>query len=134
MTEIYEIKSRYAIVDSSLSQVSLDVSLPLYLVFSQAVAHRDQGQKGSRKNGFAPDPTQSSVDQSFSVNIKNTGTGVASDYVALLFASSTNAGPTPHPNKALVSYGRLHNIATGVTAQISELTRFSRQTASGELT
>lgn len=31
----------------------------------------------------------------------------ASDYVGLLFLSSDNAGPTPRPNKSLVSYLRL---------------------------
>ncbi|KAH8800178.1 glycosyl hydrolase family 3 C-terminal domain-containing protein, partial [Xylogone sp. PMI_703] len=35
-----------------------------------------------------------------------------SDYVGLLFISSHNAGPTPRPNKSLVSYMRLHNITT----------------------
>ena len=67
----------------------------------------------------APSPKDTYNFMSVSVNIKNTGTGAASDYVALLFASSTDAGPTPHPNKALVSYGRLHNIATGATSQIT---------------
>ncbi|KAJ5820055.1 glycoside hydrolase superfamily [Penicillium riverlandense] len=44
----------------------------------------------------------------------------ASDYVALLFLSSDNAGPAPRPNKSLVSYLRLHNIATR-REQISDL-------------
>lgn len=50
----------------------------------------------------------------FHASIKNTGK-VASDYVALLFVSS-NAGPAPHPNKELVSYTRLHGIASGRSA------------------
>lgn len=44
--------------------------------------------------------------------VKNVGPE-ASDYVNLLFLSSDNAGPTPRPNKSLVSYSRLHNIAPG---------------------
>lgn len=43
--------------------------------------------------------------------VKNVGRA-ASDYVGLLFLSSDNAGPTPRPNKSLVSYLRLHDIAT----------------------
>jgi len=51
----------------------------------------------------------------FSVNVKNTGK-VASDYVALLFVSGT-FGPSPHPNKELVSYTRLHSISPGKSSQ-----------------
>lgn len=40
---------------------------------------------------------------------------MASDYVALLF-SSGQYGPTPYPNKSLVTYTRLHNIAPGSTS------------------
>lgn len=43
-----------------------------------------------------------------------------SDYVSLLFLSSKDAGPTPRPNKSLVSYLRLHNIRSG-SEQISDL-------------
>ncbi|KAJ5610398.1 glycoside hydrolase superfamily [Penicillium lagena] len=43
--------------------------------------------------------------------VKNVGPE-ASDYVGLLFLSSNNAGPTPRPNKSLVSYLRLHDITT----------------------
>lgn len=47
---------------------------------------------------------------SFSANIKNTGHHT-SDYVALLFLSTTDAGPAPYPKKWLVSYSRAHDIA-----------------------
>ena len=67
----------------------------------------------------APSPKDTYNFMRVAVNVKNTGSNAASDYVALLFATSTNAGPTPHPNKALVSYGRLHNIASDATAQIT---------------
>jgi beta-D-xylosidase 4 len=40
---------------------------------------------------------------------------VASDYVALLFSSGQH-GPTPYPNKSLVTYTRLHSIASGSTS------------------
>lgn len=50
----------------------------------------------------------------FTVNVRNTGR-VTSDYVALLFVNSKN-GPAPHPNKELISYVRLHDIAPGRTA------------------
>ncbi|KAK5994331.1 putative exo-1,4-beta-xylosidase bxlB [Cladobotryum mycophilum] len=55
------------------------------------------------------------------VAVKNTGSvaNLASDYVALVFASTTNAGPSPYPNKELVSYGRLHKIGVGQTQQLS---------------
>jgi beta-D-xylosidase 4 len=47
------------------------------------------------------------------IDAKNTGGrgNLPSDYVGLLFISTTNGGPAPYPNKELVSYGRLHNIA-----------------------
>ncbi|KAJ6059373.1 glycoside hydrolase superfamily [Penicillium canescens] len=51
--------------------------------------------------------------------VKNVG-HEASDYVSLLFLSSDNAGPTPRPNKSLVSYLRLHNITSG-SEEVSDL-------------
>ncbi|KAF8452797.1 glycoside hydrolase family 3 protein [Boletus edulis BED1] len=47
------------------------------------------------------------------IDVTNTGK-VTSDYVALLFASG-QYGPTPYPNKSLVTYTRLHGIAPGST-------------------
>lgn len=44
--------------------------------------------------------------------VKNVGSEV-SDYVGLLFVSTEDAGPAPRPNRSLVSYTRLHDIATG---------------------
>ncbi|KAG5950580.1 hypothetical protein E4U53_004816 [Claviceps sorghi] len=60
--------------------------------------------------------------ETFSIKVENAGGlhDLASDYVGLLFLSSTNAGPAPHPNKQLVSYGRLRKIAPG-TSQMLEL-------------
>jgi len=53
------------------------------------------------------------------VTVRNTGR-TASDFVALLFVKG-NAGPAPHPNKALIGYARVHGVGAGAaaTAQIS---------------
>jgi beta-D-xylosidase 4 len=53
--------------------------------------------------------------------VKNTGgaANLASDYVGLLFLSSSDAGSAPRPNKQLVSYGRLHDIKVGSSQQLS---------------
>ena len=40
---------------------------------------------------------------------------LASDYVGLLFLSTTNAGPAPYPNKSLISYARAHGIPVNGT-------------------
>jgi beta-D-xylosidase 4 len=47
-------------------------------------------------------------------HVTNTGK-VASDYVAALYASSTN-GPAPHPKRELVAYQRVRSVAPGKTA------------------
>ncbi|KDR83517.1 hypothetical protein GALMADRAFT_649372 [Galerina marginata CBS 339.88] len=51
------------------------------------------------------------VFDTFNVVVKNTGK-VTSDYVALLFLSGSG-GPSPLPNKQLVSYTRLHQVKAG---------------------
>lgn len=43
-------------------------------------------------------------------HITNTGRRHTSDYTALLFLSSPNAGPAPRPLKRLVSYARAHDL------------------------
>jgi beta-D-xylosidase 4 len=50
----------------------------------------------------------------FSVAVHNSGK-VASDFVALLFVKTT-AGPTPFPNKELISYVRVKGVGAGQTA------------------
>jgi beta-D-xylosidase 4 len=52
-----------------------------------------------------------------SVRVRNTGKRT-SDYVGLLFLASKNAGPAPFPNKSLVSYARLHDIAPGTSRDL----------------
>lgn len=58
--------------------------------------------------GKATNPKDLAPFDTFEVEVQNTG-HVTSDYVALLFVSG-NGGPTPHPNKQLVAYTRLHDI------------------------
>ncbi|KAK6538495.1 hypothetical protein TWF694_010078 [Orbilia ellipsospora] len=70
-----------------------------------------------------------------SVTVSNTG-DITSDYVGLLFLSSNNAGPTPRPNKTLVSYARLHGISAGASSVLSlplTLGSIARANADGNL-
>ncbi len=55
------------------------------------------------------------------VDVSNVGgkANLASDYVGLLFLSSTNAGPAPRPIKQLVSYARAKNVQVGSTEQLT---------------
>jgi xylan 1,4-beta-xylosidase len=52
-----------------------------------------------------------------SVDIENTGS-ITSDYSALAFLGGSH-GPQPYPNKRLVAYDRLHDIAGGSSATAS---------------
>ena len=54
----------------------------------------------------------------YSVTVTNTGS-VASDYTAILFANTTNAGPAPYPNKWVVGFERLASIAPGASATLT---------------
>ncbi|KAF2101052.1 glycoside hydrolase family 3 protein [Rhizodiscina lignyota] len=49
------------------------------------------------------------------IDVENTGK-TASDYSAMLFASTKNAGPAPYPNKWLVGIDRLATIKPGKTS------------------
>lgn len=51
------------------------------------------------------------------VNVANKGS-LASDYVALLFLSTKNAGPAPYPIKTLAGYARAFSIAADATARV----------------
>ncbi|KAG6015667.1 hypothetical protein E4U43_004976 [Claviceps pusilla] len=68
----------------------------------------------------AAENKDSSHFETFSIDVKNTGgrAGLASDYVGLLFLSSTNGGPAPYPTKQLVSYGRLRQIKVGTSQRL----------------
>ena len=54
----------------------------------------------------------------YTVIVTNTGS-VASDYTAILFANTTNAGPAPYPNKWVVGFDRLASIAPGASATLT---------------
>ena len=54
----------------------------------------------------------------YTVTVTNTGS-VASDYTAILFAKTTNAGPAPYPNKWVVGFERLASIAPGASATLT---------------
>jgi beta-D-xylosidase 4 len=74
-----------------------------------------------------------------SVTVKNAGgpANVASDYVGLLFLSSSNAGPEPRPNKTLVSYSRAHDIPVDESQVLSlpvTLGSLARADENGDLT
>ncbi|KAH9943802.1 beta-xylosidase [Amylocystis lapponica] len=56
---------------------------------------------------------------SYTANVTNTGSSVASDYVSLLFLKG-EFGPYPYPNKALVAYSRLYAVAP-LTSQTTTL-------------
>lgn len=74
-----------------------------------------------------------------SITVNNTGgpANMASDYVGLLFLSSSNAGPEPRPNKTLVSYARAHDIPVGGSQVLSlpvNLGSLARADDNGDLT
>ena len=54
----------------------------------------------------------------YTVTVTNIGS-VASDYSAILFANTTDAGPAPYPNKWVVGFERLAMIAPGASAQLT---------------
>lgn len=58
--------------------------------------------------GKAGNDPDNAVFADLAITAKNQGgkASLASDYVALLFLNSGNAGPSPRPNKKLVSYAR----------------------------
>ena len=72
---------------------------------------------------------------SLPVRVKNTG-NATSDYVALAFVSSADAGPAPRPIKQLATYGRLRDIAGGTTAEATlswTLANLARHDAKGNM-
>ena len=54
----------------------------------------------------------------FTIDVINTG-NATSDYVALLFLKTTNAGPKPYPIKTLVGYTRASRIQPHETSQVN---------------
>lgn len=62
--------------------------------------------------------TEQSPIVKFSVDVKNVGS-TASEYSAMLFASTKNAGPAPYPNKWLVGFDRLSSISPGRSSTLT---------------
>ncbi|KAL4914623.1 glycosyl hydrolase family 3 C-terminal domain-containing protein [Aspergillus aurantiobrunneus] len=98
-----------------------------YTTFNVSWAKTDFGsfEIASLTDGDRPDLN---VVDTFSLAVTNTG-DVASDYVALVFASAPDAGPQPAPIKTLVGYTRASQIKPGemrkvdVEVTVAPLTR-----------
>ncbi|KAG0653115.1 Xylobiase bxlB [Hyphodiscus hymeniophilus] len=68
------------------------------------------------------------------VSIQNSGKAT-SDFVGLVFISTTNAGPSPYPIKTLASYGRAFNVTGGATVELElalQLRNVARTDTNGE--
>jgi len=70
--------------------------------------------------------------------VKNTGgpAKLPSDFVGLLYISTTNAGPSPYPIKSLISYDRVFNVTVNGTATLSfplTLAAITRVVANGSV-
>ncbi|KAM7216124.1 beta-xylosidase [Rhypophila decipiens] len=69
------------------------------------------------------------------VSVKNTGS-VTSDYVALVFVSSDDAGPAPRPIKQLAAYGRARDITGAGSKDVTlkwTLANLARHDAKGNM-
>lgn len=62
-------------------------------------------------------PADTAPFDTFTIHVRNTGK-TTSDYVALLFLSTRNAGPAPYPLKTLVAYTRARAIKPGETRAV----------------
>lgn len=65
-----------------------------------------------------PGPPDTAPFDTFTLDVTNTGK-VASDYVALVFLKTTDAGPKPYPIKTLVGFTRAAGIHPGETRQVA---------------
>ena len=54
----------------------------------------------------------------YTVTVTNIGS-ITSDYSAILFANTTNAGPAPYPNKWVVGFDRLASLAPGESKSLT---------------
>lgn len=84
--------------------------------------HHPHPQKGNSTTTSTTNSTTPTNDSTpfttLPLRIHNTGNTTTSDYVALLFLSSPDAGPLPRPKKSLVSYARLHDIEPGTSKEV----------------
>jgi beta-D-xylosidase 4 len=62
-------------------------------------------------------PADTALFDTFTLTVTNTGK-VMSDYVALVFLTTDNAGPTPYPIRTLVGYQRVKKIKPGETRKV----------------
>lgn len=62
-------------------------------------------------------PVDTAPFDTFTLAVTNTGE-VTSDYVALVFLTTDNAGPTPYPVRTLVGYQRVKQIQPGETRNV----------------
>lgn len=70
----------------------------------------------------ASDPVDRDTFVTVSLDITNVGEGATSstsDFVALLFLATTDAGPAPYPIKSLAAYGRAFDIAVNETSTLA---------------
>ncbi|GLA25712.1 hypothetical protein AnigIFM63326_002480 [Aspergillus niger] len=70
----------------------------------------------------------------FTANIKNTGK-LESDYTAMVFANTSDAGPAPYPKKWLVGWDRLGEVKVGETRELRvpvEVGSFARVNEDGD--
>ena len=63
------------------------------------------------------DHPDTAIFETFEIEVTNTGK-LKSDYVALLFMSTTNAGPAPYPIKTLVGYTRVTGLGAKKTQKV----------------
>ncbi|KAK4580133.1 hypothetical protein LTR86_000336 [Recurvomyces mirabilis] len=95
--------------------------------------HGGWGSSNAGSNTVINDATPFTT---ISASVKNTGKHV-SDYVGLLFLSSSNGGPAPRPIKTLVSYSRLHSLAIGGSQTLNlplTLGSLARANTNGDIT
>ncbi|KAF9774731.1 hypothetical protein IL306_007247 [Fusarium sp. DS 682] len=73
--------------------------------------------------------------ETLTVAVNNTSK-VTSDYVAIMFVSTKDGGPSPYPNKSLVSYARAKSIGAGQTKSVDltmSLGSIARASGDGDL-
>ncbi|KAL4918120.1 Exo-1,4-beta-xylosidase bxlB [Aspergillus aurantiobrunneus] len=87
-----------------------------YTTFNISWAKSDFGSYDSATLVEGDDPHNNILD-TLSLAVTNTGS-TASEYVALVFASSSDAGPQPAPIKTLVGYFRASLIQPGETRKV----------------
>ncbi|CAM0140900.1 unnamed protein product [Umbelopsis sp. WA50703] len=109
-----------------------------YTNFSVSWAHGGSGKKTyqiSKLTKTNTSPMDLALLDSFRIEVNNVGSAT-SDYVALLFLKSSNAGPAPYPIKTLVSYARASSIAPGAMVTVDlkvNLGQVARNDVSGNL-